>query len=92
MEDIAAHPGGELIAKGLADILAGETDTIESLLVMIGAERLRRAGIDVPAVDRPSPEHALYAALADSPNAHSRYNALLRRLVSFEHSVECARR
>jgi hypothetical protein len=37
-------------------------------------------------------EHRLYALLAaeDSDSAHSRYNALVRRLVSFERAAECA--
>ena len=37
--------------------------------------------------------HGLYLLLAaeDQDSAHSRYNALIRRLVSFESSVECAR-
>ncbi len=36
------------------------------------------------------PEHRLYERLAasDPDSAHSRYNALMRRLVSFERSVE----
>jgi hypothetical protein len=40
-----------------------------------------------------TPEHRLYARLAqDSPDAaHSRYNALIRRLVSFERALACAR-
>jgi hypothetical protein len=80
-------PGAELIESGLADLSAG-TESVGSLLVSIGASRLRRAGI---AVSRaiPDPEHRLYALLAaeDPARAHSRYNALLRRLVSYERSV-----
>ena len=39
-----------------------------------------------------NPEHRLYALLArDDPEAaHSRYNALVRRLVSFERALACA--
>jgi hypothetical protein len=38
------------------------------------------------------PEHRLYALLAedDSDSAHSRYNAMIRQLVSFERAAECA--
>ena len=38
----------------------------------------------------PSPEHRLYELLAaeDSDSAHSRYNALVRRLVSYERAAE----
>jgi hypothetical protein len=40
-----------------------------------------------------SPEIRLYELLGrDAPDtAHSRYNALIRRLVSFERAAECAR-
>jgi hypothetical protein len=67
--------------------------SVEALLVRIGAPRLRQLGVPVPA-DEPgeSPEHQLYHLLAAaSPTAaHSRYNALIRRLVSFERAA-CAR-
>jgi len=40
-----------------------------------------------------SPERRLYEELArsDPDSAHSRYNALLRRLTSFESALECGR-
>lgn len=88
--DLAALPGGTLVEAGLRD-LAGGAETPEALLVSIGAPRLRRLGLAVPrALD--SPEHRLYAMLESSgvASAHSRYNALIRRLVSFEHALECA--
>lgn len=83
-------PGFELIEKGLAD-LGGGVDSIEALLVSIGAPRLARAGIEAPRTI-PSPERRLYEQLAreDADSAHSRYNALIRRLVSFERAAECA--
>lgn len=83
-------PGGDLIDKGLADLTAGR-ETVESLLVSIGAPRLRRAGIPVPDETFSNPERRLYdrLALEDSDAAHGRYNALVRRLVSFESTVEC---
>jgi hypothetical protein len=86
-------PGGDLIEEGLAALAAGE-ESIPALLVAIGAPRLRRAGLAVPEHDLPSPEHRLYARLAetDSNSAHSRYNALIRRLTSFENAAECAGR
>ena len=39
----------------------------------------------------PNPEHRLYERLAreDPDSAHSRYNALVRRLASFESALEC---
>ena len=79
-----------MISKGLADLAAG-TESEEALLVSIGAPRLRRSGLDV-AEPYPDAERRLYELLARSnPNAaHSRYNALVRRLVAFEHALECA--
>jgi len=84
-----ALPGADLIRAGLRD-LANGVESIESLLVLIGAPRLRTLGFDVP--DTPDyPEDRLYARLAaeDEDSAHSRYNALIRRLVSFERAAEC---
>lgn len=84
-------PGGDLISAGLRDVNEGR-ETIPSLLVSIGASRLRRAGIMVPHPFA-SPESRLYELLREevSDGAHSRYNALIRRLVSFERAAECAR-
>ena len=83
-------PGADLIEKGIADLDSG-TESIESLLVSIGAPRLAGLGIHVPSPIR-SPEHRLYALLRTDAGdgAHSRYNALVRRLVSFERAAECA--
>lgn len=74
---------------GFAD-LANDVESIESLLVLIGAPRLRRLGFDVPDTEY-FPEDRLYARLAaeDEDSAHSRYNALIRVLVSFERAAEC---
>lgn len=87
--DLTAYPGGDLVQEGLADLARGE-ETIPALLVSIGAPRLRRIGLPVPDAF-PSPEHRLYERLAqsDPDSAHSRYNALVRRLVSFESTAEC---
>ena len=89
--DLAGLPGYELVREGLADIDAGR-ETAAALLVMIGADRLRRAGVSVPDATVAHPEHRLYELLArgDSDSAHSRYNALIRQLVSFERAAECA--
>jgi hypothetical protein len=84
-------PGAELIESGLTDILRGD-ESIAALLVSIGAPRLRRLGYDVP--DRfEDPERRLYALLAreDAASAHGRYNAFIRRLVSFERAAESLR-
>jgi hypothetical protein len=86
----ARIPGEELVREGLADLrVRRETDA--ALLVSIGAPRLRRLGFDVPP-PFPDAEHRLYLRLARSAGdgAHTRYNALLRRLVSFERAWPCA--
>ena len=91
MEISEALPGADLIRAGLRDIGEG-VESIEALLVLVGAPRLRRLGFDVP--DTPYyPEDRLYEKLAaeDSDSAHGRYNALIRRLVSFERAAECVK-
>jgi hypothetical protein len=91
MAETADLPGGDLVAAGLDDLRRGR-ETVPALLVSIGAPRLRRLGVDLPDTIA-SPEHRLYALLErqEPRAAHSRYNSLLRRLVSFERAVECAR-
>jgi hypothetical protein len=86
-------PGEEIIEKGILDLKA-QRETVESLLVSIGAPRLRRAGIDVPLTTFPLPEHRLYDLLFnnDPETAYSRYNSFIRRLVSFERAAECGTR
>ena len=82
-------PGGDLVAKGLDDLARG-SESDEALLVSIAADRLRSAGLPV-AEALPNASHRLYLRLAaeDADSAHSRYNALLRRLTSFESALEC---
>ena len=89
--DVRKLPGHELVLQGIED-LAGGRRSAEALLVAIGASRLRRAGIEVPYAGIAEPEIELYSLLAaDDPDAaHSRYNALIRQLVSFERAAECA--
>lgn len=88
--DLETLPGAELVKRGAADLDAGH-ESIEALLVSIGAPRLRSVGIEL---SKPiaSPEHKLYARLASERGdaAHSAYNALIRRLVSFERAAACA--
>ena len=90
-ENYAGLPGADLIVEGLHDLEAGR-ESVTSLLIEIGAPRLRALGVAVP-FTLPLPEHRLYARLAqhEPESAHSRYNALLRRLVSFERALACAR-
>lgn len=83
-------PGQDLIEKGMADLESGR-ETVESLLVRVGGPRLRKLGFDIPPHTGELPEHRLYKLLAadNQDTAHSRYNALIRRLVSFERAAEC---
>ncbi len=84
-------PGGTLIAQGIIDYAAGRI-TPMSCLVAIGWPRLYRAGIALHNLTPnriPNPEHQLYTLLGqETGDAYSRYNSLIRQLVSFEHSVE----
>lgn len=87
---VQALPGADLIASGLAD-LSARRETVEALLVSIGAPRLQSLGYQ-PTSPFDSPEHKLYLRLAREKGnaAHSAYNALIRRLVSFERAAQCA--
>ncbi len=82
-------PGQDLIEAGRRDLLEGR-DSIAALLVSVGAPRLTQLGLAVPS-PLPDAEHRLYQRLAAEygDGAHSRYNALIRRLVSFERALAC---
>jgi len=83
-------PGANLVKRGAVDLAEGR-ESVEALLVSIGAPRLRSIGIEL-STPIASPEHKLYAVLAGEKGdgAHSAYNALIRRLVSFERAAACA--
>jgi len=84
-------PGEDLVQQGVRDLERG-LESPEALLVSIGAPRLRRLVLSVPQ-PLDAPEHRLYellsAELGDA--AHSRYNALVRRLVAYERAAGVAR-
>ena len=84
-------PGEDIITQGITDLSAG-LETIPSLLVSIGAPRLRHIGLTIPASTFSSPEHRLFKLLSveDPDAAHSKYNAWIRRLVSYERAAECS--
>jgi len=83
-------PGHELVSQGLADLCAGRESEV-SLLVTMAAPRLRSLGFDVPLVDGMGASHRLYEMLAERDGgAHSRYNALVGRVVSFARAAEHA--
>ena len=84
-------PGGELVQRGLDDLSKG-VESEAALLVQIGAPRLRRLGFVIADTDSEPAEHRLYARLAVSQpdSAHSRYNALIRRLGRSGRALESA--
>jgi hypothetical protein len=86
-------PASDLIEAGIRD-LGEKRETVASLLVSIGAPKLRSLGISIPDPLPLNPEHRLYDLLATAnPNAaHSKYNALIRKLVSFERAIPCVRK
>jgi hypothetical protein len=83
-------PGHELVSRGLADLAAGrESDA--SLLVSMASPRLQGLGFDVPPVEGNDSSHRLYELLAErGGGAHSQYNALVGRVVSFVRAAEHA--
>ena len=86
----ALLPGEELVQRGLADLGQGRI-TECSLLVMVASPRLKRLGIPIPHVTFPRPyEHELYSLLEErlGAAAHSYYNSLIRRIVSYTHALE----
>lgn len=89
MEGRLHLPGGDLVSKGIEHLRQGKVSP-ESLLVSIGAFRLGSAGVEIPD-PIPDAPHRLYALLASEfgNDAHSKYNSLVRRLVSFEQALEC---
>jgi hypothetical protein len=85
----SSFPGAELVRAGLDDLAAGR-ETEASLLVSMAAPRLRVLGLEVPA-GAEEPSHRLYELLASRHGgAHSRYNALVGRAVSFARAAEHA--
>ena len=90
MDSLPAH---DLISAGLVD-LQHQRETIPAFLVAIGAPKLRALGLGVPATLPSNPEHRLYDLLArnGTDSAHSRYNALIRKLVSFQRAMECVKK
>ena len=92
MKDVPTDlPGHELVSAGLADLVAGR-ETESALIVAMAAPRLRSLGYDVPSREGQTPaHHRLYELLAvGQHDAHSRYNALIGRMVSFARAAEHA--
>lgn len=90
MEDLESLPGGDLIEQGVHDLRRG-IESIAALLVSIGHPRLLTLGYELSDAFA-DPEKKLYSLLEKQyrDSAHSRYNALIGRLVSFERAAACA--
>jgi hypothetical protein len=84
-------PGEDLVEAGLRDLARG-VESAEAFPVSIAAPRLTALGLDVPS-RLPDPELGLYRVLAAQYGdaAHARYNALVRRMVSYQRGLACAR-
>lgn len=83
-------PGEDIVNQGLDD-LAKNQITDFALLVLIASPRLRQFGFEIK--DRPELlpyEHTLYDKLSKrlGNDAHSHYNSLIRRIVSYSHARE----
>lgn len=86
---ITGLPGETWVRQGLADLQSGQI-TVPACLVGIARPRLAQAGLlDNTPAPPPEPERELYRRLrAAGGDAYSRYNALLRELVSFENALD----
>ena len=86
---IVGLPGEDLVRRGLADYCLGR-HSAESFLVQMASPRLINCGL-LPQgiVVLLEPELELYRLLRqEGGDAYSRYNALLRELVSFENALD----
>ena len=93
MIEMNSLPAEDLIAKGIEDLQYAR-ETIPALLVAIGAPKLRSLGVQICQDLPTNPEHRLYDLLAatEHDSAHSKYNALIRRLVSYQRAIPCVKR
>lgn len=83
-------PGAELIQEGLRDYQCGR-HSIPACLVRIAMPRLIRAGLmrdSTPTDDGAELELYQLVSSSEGPQSYSRYDALLRELISFEHALD----
>ena len=94
VDNLEGLPGAEIVRLGIKDLLARRA-TISSCLVAVALPRLQACGV-VPCDFKPhfqQSELLLYRILLkQSGDAYSRYNALLRELVSFERALSARSR
>jgi hypothetical protein len=92
-EELERLPGSEIVLAGIADLRAGR-QSVEASAVQSASVRLRRLGLEAPALDGFVPaSHQLYFRLRDDlgDGAHSRQKAILARVASFARAAESAR-
>jgi len=83
-----AVPGADLVTEGLEDLRLGRRSEA-AMLVCSAAPRLRALGYGLPTADVDDPDGQLYELVrrrVGSARAHSTYNALRRRMISFLNS------
>lgn len=88
--ETALLPREDLVREGLND-LAQNRITEYALLVLVAAPRLQGLGLSVPERQSAEPfEHQLYTLLEERlrAGAHSHYNSLIRRIVSYARGLE----
>jgi hypothetical protein len=91
-QELAKLPGAEIVLPGIEDLKAGR-ETVNALAVSAAAGRLGvRELVREDSTGEPA-AHRLYLRLNDELGdaAHSRYNAILARVVSFARAAEHAR-
>ena len=88
-------PANDVIQQGLDDLTQRRV-SVAACLVKIAIPRMRRCGMEMILSDDEAlnADRELYALLGHEygNEAHSRYNALLRELVSFERALEARHR
>lgn len=86
---IKGLPGADMIVDGLRDYRESR-HTMCSCLVRMARRRLVRAGLmEASAQHDINAELDLYQLLYhEGDNAHSRYNSLIRQLISFERALD----
>lgn len=90
IELISGLPGESLVREGLDDLSSGR-HTVPACLVSIARRRLETAGLLSGADTSLSqePELEMYRLLrSEGGDAYSRYNALVRELISFEQALD----
>ena len=82
-------PGAERLREGLRDYRENR-HTLSACLVRMARRRLVKAGLIEDSREHDiNAELDLYQLMSHEGNqAHSRYNALVRELISFEHALD----